>query len=186
MAITGSLSLNNVTKLATTPHAQFWVYLNLSSTSDSNFVEQSIYLDSVLVRGPDDISSHGLVYGTVATPIGINVAVSYTGSHLIEIEVKNSGGDIEKFSISLFLDVQSPQINNFSLGDISLVSNIFYLDFDVSVYDDAGISKTVIRRLDDSSNDSTENFSIGIQNHVGVQSIIVPIQYQTEQTLTLC
>ena len=88
MAITGSLSLNNVTKVATTPYAQFWVYVNISSTSDTNFVEQNINLDSVLVRGPDDISSHGLVYGTVGTPIGINVAVSYTGPHLIEIELK--------------------------------------------------------------------------------------------------
>ena len=91
MAITGSLSLNNVTKVATTPYAQFWVYLNLSSTSDSNFVEQNIYLDSVLVRGPDDISSFGLVYGTAGTPIGINVAVSYTGSHQIEIETFKQG-----------------------------------------------------------------------------------------------
>ena len=138
MAITGSLSLNNVTKVATTPYAQFWVYVNISSTSDSNFVEQNIYLDSVLVRGPDDISSHGLVYNSRNVHQSeFNVAVSYTGPHLIEIELKNSGGDIERFSLSTFLDVSPPVINDFTKKNISLVAGAFYVDFDVDVYDDA-------------------------------------------------
>ena len=169
MAITGSLSLGNVTKVATTPYAQFWVYVNISTTSDSNFVEQNIYLDSVLVRGPDDISSYGLVYGTVGTPIGINVAVSYTGPHLIEIELKNAGGDVEKFTISVFLDVSPPVINDFTKKNIYLVAGAFYVDFDVDVYDDAGISKIVLRRLDDSSNDS-------IQSEIEIKSILISQQ----------
>ena len=121
MAIIGNISLNNVIKLSPSP-LSYQIYVNVVATSDSPVIIRRVYYDNVLIDTTNYPTAPSPIYnyGTVATPQIVGVGANTTGTHQVKIELENTGGDVQVFLLSLYLDTQSPTVHDFSLDKISL------------------------------------------------------------------
>ena len=168
MAIIGSLSLNNTVVLNTAPLTyQVWLNLVCSSTT-TEITSLDVYNDGILA---DTINipvttPPTTILGNAVTPHLVGVTASATGWHTYEVNVKNSSLESRRFSVTVYLDLSSPIVNDFSIKQISKSGGDYIIEFDMDIDDDSGISKIILHN-DTNGDSSVQTIPVGLTNFVG-------------------
>ena len=174
MAISATLTLNNVQIVATTP-SQFQLYFNLNVFSSTNVIKYKQYVDGVVLGVDQNIApaDQSTTYSTITYPF-----YAYgLGFHLFETEVFNAGGESIRVGSNNFLDLTNPVLNNFALNRIDRnTSNDYVVIFDIDLSDDSGISTTTIENLSNSTQ-SQVVIPASTQDYRAQQSIVVPSSF---------
>lgn len=173
MSIIGNASLNRVVKTLT----NFDVYFNISAESTSNLVQYEIFLDDV---------SQGITSITPIKQTGIitvNTFASNIGYHTFGVLFTNSAGESEYFTQTIYLDHNTPVLNNFSLDRISRDgNNDFVLHFDIELFDETGISRLKLTNI---SNGDFNEYTIpySIKNYSDTITLTLPSFYNNGSKL---
>ena len=136
MAITGNTSLNRVEQIT----GNFKVYFNISAaTGTGNLAKYELFFDDVS-QGETPLIPQAQTTGNVE----VAVFATNIGFHTFGVLFTDTSGNSEYFSETIYLDRNTPIIHNFSLIDILTSDDSYYVEFDVDVEDDTGISNIVI------------------------------------------
>ncbi|MEK9694164.1 MAG: hypothetical protein VW270_00290 [Candidatus Poseidoniales archaeon] len=176
MAITGSISLNSVHLLSTTP-LSFQIWVNVAIISTEPLTQMDLYYDNVLKNTlaipTTPVPKYS--YGSTAVPYLLPVGADTEGWHDIGIKYTNSVGETETFNLSIHLDVDSPIIHKFEKTRLyKNAAQDFVVEWDIELEDNSGISKIILQRQGDSSNDVEVNVPIGMQHYNEKIPIVVP------------
>ena len=175
MAIIGSLSLKNTVVLNTAPLTyQVWLNLVCSSTTTEittlDIYDGGILTDTINVPATSPPTT---VLGNAVTPHMVGVTASATGWHTYEVDVKNSSSENRRFSVTVYLDLASPVVNDFSIKKISKSGGDYVIEFNMDIDDDSGVSKIILHN-DTNGDSSVQTIPVGLTNFVGSQSIRMP------------
>ena len=174
MAILGNISRNQITNNTTS----FDMALNIQCQSSHNITEYELIYDNI---------SLGVNTITPATEYAdiININEPTTGYHTVEIVFRNTNAEEHSSSLTVYLDLNPPVINNFSVASIEKDSSGDYLiDFQFILYDESGFHKVSLYCVED--NVTVEKmFSVTTSNHTDNIDTIVSGNFVGTKTYRL-
>ena len=164
MAITGNTSLNRVEQIT----GNFKIYFNISAvTNTGNIAKYETFID--------DVSQGEVLYSPQAPTLGnVQVVVFATniGFHTFGVLFTDTAGNSEYFTETIYLDRNTPIVNDFNIVHTSATEDDFIFDFKVDVEDDTGISYLEIYNT---AGDTQRIFlQQSEKRHVGVHRFLTP------------